>query len=191
MRFGKRRIDPVAEEQAFLEGVYSRMKPLLHKLILSQGATESEAEDILQEAFLRLWQKVEILQDLPERKCFNYVYTTVKNTALTYLGRKSRQGAQVHAFPLPSLRLLRCFLPLLNTKCAENASPCPALAGSSPGCWRIIGRFPIFGGGEWDNAKERGSAAPGRRNLAEAKRRSSRRKHERLDIETEYDMIKA
>lgn len=94
MRFGKRRIDPIAEEQAFLEGVYSRMKPLLHKLILSHGATESEAEDILQEAFLRLWQKVEVLQDLPERKCFNYVYSTVKNTALTYLGRKSRQGAQ-------------------------------------------------------------------------------------------------
>ena len=94
MRFGKRRIDPIAEEQAFLEGVYSRMKPLLHKLILSQGATESEAEDILQEAFLRLWQKVEILRDLPEKRCFNYVYTTVKNTALKYLGRKSRQGAQ-------------------------------------------------------------------------------------------------
>ena len=94
MRFGKRRIDPIAEEQAFFEGVYSRMKPLLHKLILSQGATESEAEDIFQEAFLRLWQKVEILQELPEKRCFNYVYTTVKNTALTYLGRKSRQGAQ-------------------------------------------------------------------------------------------------
>ena len=72
-RFGKRRVDPIAEEQAFLEGVYSRMKPLLHRMILSLGATEHEAEDILQEAFLRLWQKVETLILLPERKCFNYV----------------------------------------------------------------------------------------------------------------------
>ena len=94
MRKWKRRIDPVAEEQAFLEGVYGRMKPLLHKLILSQGASEHEAEDILQEAFLRLWQKVETLRELPEKKCFNYVYTTVRNTAMTYLGRKTRQGTQ-------------------------------------------------------------------------------------------------
>ena len=92
MRFRKRRIDPIAEEQAFLEGVYSRMKPLLHKLILSQGATESEAEDILQEAFLRLWQKVETLIELPERKCFNYVYTTARNTALSHLSKKARQA---------------------------------------------------------------------------------------------------
>ena len=94
MRFGKRRVDPIAEEQAFLEGVYSRMKPLLHKLILSQGATETEAEDILQESFLRLWQKVEYLQELPERKCFNYVYTTVRNTALSHLKGKSRRLTQ-------------------------------------------------------------------------------------------------
>ena len=94
MRFGKRRVDPIAEEQAFLEAVYSRMKPLLHKLILSQGATESEAEDILQESFLRLWQKVEYLQELPERKCFNYVYTTVRNTALSHLKGKSRRLTQ-------------------------------------------------------------------------------------------------
>ena len=94
MRFGKRPIDPVAEEQAFLDGVYSRMKPLLHRLILSLGASEHEAEDILQEAFLRLWQKVETLRDLPEKRCFNYVYTTVRNTALSYLSRKPRQGAQ-------------------------------------------------------------------------------------------------
>ena len=91
MRFRQRPIDPIAEEQAFLEGVYSRMKTLLHKLILSQGATESEAEDILKEAFLRLWQKVETLIELPERKCFNYVYTTVSNTTLSHLSRKARQ----------------------------------------------------------------------------------------------------
>ena len=94
MRFRKRPIDPVAEEQAFLEGVYSRMKPLLHRLILSQGASESEAEDILQEAFLRLWQKVEMLQELPEKRCFNYVYTTVRNTSLHHLSRASRQSSQ-------------------------------------------------------------------------------------------------
>ena len=94
MRFGKRRVDPIAEEQAFLEGVYSRMKPLLHRMILSLGATEHEAEDILQEAFLRLWQKVETLILLPERKCFNYVYTAVRNTALSYLRRSSQYGTQ-------------------------------------------------------------------------------------------------
>jgi RNA polymerase sigma factor (sigma-70 family) len=37
---------------------------------------------------------VEYLQELPERKCFNYVYTTVRNTALTYLSRKSRRLTQ-------------------------------------------------------------------------------------------------
>ena len=94
MRFGKRRVDPIAEEQAFLEEVYSRMKPLLHRMILSQGASEHEAEDILQEAFLRLWQKVETLIRLPERKCFNYVYTAVRNTALSYLSRTPGRGTQ-------------------------------------------------------------------------------------------------
>ena len=91
MRFGKRP-DPAAEEQAFLEGIYCRMKPILHRLILSLDASEHEAEDILQEAFLRLWQKVETLCRLPENRCFNYVYTTVRNTAISYLARRSRQG---------------------------------------------------------------------------------------------------
>ena len=94
MRFGKRRVDPIAEEQAFLEEVYGRMKPLLHRMILSLGASEHEAEDILQEAFLRLWQKVETLILLPERKCFNYVYTAVRNTALSHLRRSSRRLTQ-------------------------------------------------------------------------------------------------
>ena len=102
MRFRNRPIDPVAEEQAFLEGVYSRMKPLLHRLILSHGASEHEAEDILQEAFLRLWQKVETLMELPERKCFNYVYTTVRNVTLSNLGRKSRQETRLLEENIPS-----------------------------------------------------------------------------------------
>ncbi len=104
MRFRKRPIDPIAEEQAFLEEVYSRMKPLLHRMILSQGASEHEAEDILQEAFLRLWQKVETLILLPERKCFNYVYTTVCNTALSHLGKKARQAVQPldESVPVPA-----------------------------------------------------------------------------------------
>ena len=102
MRFKKRPTDPVAEEQAFLEGVYSRMKPLLHRLILSLGATEDEAEDILQEAFLRLWQKVETLRGLPEKQCFNYVYTAVRNTALRHLSRSSRQGTRPLEEELPA-----------------------------------------------------------------------------------------
>jgi len=87
----KRPNDLVGENQLFLEELYSRMKPLLGRLIQSLGASESEAEDILQEAFLRLWQKVELLRGLTERKCFNYVYTTVRNTAFTHLGRTGRQ----------------------------------------------------------------------------------------------------
>ena len=37
---------------------------------------------------------METLRELPERKCLSYVYTTVRNTAMTYLGRKARQGTQ-------------------------------------------------------------------------------------------------
>ena len=55
---------------------------------------KTEAEDILHEAFLRLWQKVETLRDLPEKRCFNYVYTTVRNTALSHLRRSSRRLTQ-------------------------------------------------------------------------------------------------
>ena len=102
MRFGKRPIDPVAREQAFLEGVYRRMGPLLHRRILSLGASEQEAEDILQESFLRLWQRVEYLRELPEKKCFNYVYTTVNNAALTHLGRAARRAAQPLDEDLPA-----------------------------------------------------------------------------------------
>ena len=104
MRKKERPIDLVAGDQAFLEGVYRRLKPLLHRLILSQGAAGSDAEDILQEAFLRLWQKVDKLRGMSDRRCFNYVYTTVRNTALSWLGRRSRQGTQPldEAFPAPA-----------------------------------------------------------------------------------------
>ena len=91
MRVKNRSADPVRENQAFLEGLYGRMKPLLLRLIRSMNASESETEDILQESFLRLWEKVDRLRSLPEKKCFSYVYTTVKNTALKQLRSASRQ----------------------------------------------------------------------------------------------------
>ncbi len=101
MRKIDRPVDLVAEDRAFLEEVYSRLKPLLHRLILSQGAAETDAEDILQEAFLHLWQKVDKLREMPDRRCFNYVYTTVRNSALSWLSCKSRQGTRPLAEELP------------------------------------------------------------------------------------------
>ncbi len=83
-------IDPIQADRAFLEGLYRRWKDLLYAHVRSLGAGEAEAEDVLQESFLHLWEKVETLRGLPERRLFNYVYTTVHNAALSHLGRKRR-----------------------------------------------------------------------------------------------------
>ncbi len=90
MRSGGRPADPIAADQAFLEGLYHQYKALLWAHVRSLGAAEAEAEDILQEAFLHLWEKVDKLRSLPERRRFNYVYTAVRNTAFTHLSRHSR-----------------------------------------------------------------------------------------------------
>lgn len=90
MRRKEKPIDPVRADQAFLDGLYHRHKDLLYAHIRSLGVAESEAEDILQEAFLRLWEKVERLRGLPERQQFSYAYTAVHNTALTWLARSRR-----------------------------------------------------------------------------------------------------
>ena len=90
MRRKEKPVDPIRADQAFLDGLYHRHKDLLYAVVRSLGVAESEAEDILQEAFLRLWEKVERLRSLPEKRCFNYVYTTVRNTAFSHLSRRAR-----------------------------------------------------------------------------------------------------
>ncbi|MBR4703344.1 MAG: sigma-70 family RNA polymerase sigma factor [Oscillospiraceae bacterium] len=83
-------IDPIQADRAFLEGLYRRWRDLLYAHARSLGAGEAEAEDVLQESFLHLWEKVETLRGLPERRLFNYVYTTVHNAALSHLARRGR-----------------------------------------------------------------------------------------------------
>ncbi len=83
-------IDPIEADRAFLEELYRRWRDLLYAHARSLGAAETEAEDVLQESFLHLWEKVETLRGLPERRQFSYVYTTVHNAALSHLARRGR-----------------------------------------------------------------------------------------------------
>lgn len=57
--------------------MFSEIYKILHNTV--------EAEDVLQEALIRLCDKVSLLRELDERKKINYVITTVKNQAKNHI----------------------------------------------------------------------------------------------------------
>ena len=72
------------EERVFFTELYQRYKRLIYSVAKHYAASETEAEDIMQDAVERLLKRVPKLMDLPGCTLPTYLVYTVRSTAVNY-----------------------------------------------------------------------------------------------------------
>ena len=113
--YGKEGMDPVSssvepelnDEQLLLRvaagnrvafgTLYDRFCRPLYSLAFKMLASESEAQDILQEVFLSVWKKAPMF-DPARGSAFSWVVTQVRNRAIDRLRSHRRRGELIEAF---------------------------------------------------------------------------------------------
>ena len=76
-------------EAAFRQ-VYTHFFPRLYQFAFAMIKTREPAEEIVEDVFVRIWQKRETTPAI--RNLRVYLYTATKNAALNYLSQKARQN---------------------------------------------------------------------------------------------------
>lgn len=77
--------------QDFMIQVYDAYGRLMFSI--AQEMAPKDTEDIVQESLLRLIAKVDLLQTLDQARLVNYVSTTTKHTAYTFLRKKKKEDS--------------------------------------------------------------------------------------------------
>lgn len=78
-------------EQAFMTELYKKHERLMFFVAKQYAADTFEAEEIMQNALVRLLQKEETLQGLNTYAKVNYIVTTVRHTAINYRKKRDRE----------------------------------------------------------------------------------------------------
>jgi RNA polymerase sigma-70 factor (ECF subfamily) len=79
-----------AGDQAAFKSVYAAFYKRLYQFALAIVKTREAAEEIVEDVFIRIWQKRAELSSV--RNLRVYLYTATKNTALNYLSKKARES---------------------------------------------------------------------------------------------------
>lgn len=80
-------------DRAYMEWVFHTYHRLMYHYIMEKLNDPWQADDVMQEAIIKLIDKIDVLRRLSESKRRNYVITTAKNTAISYLRREAvRKG---------------------------------------------------------------------------------------------------
>jgi RNA polymerase sigma-19 factor, ECF subfamily len=79
-----------AGDQAAFKLVYASFYKRLYQFALAIVKTREAAEEIVEDVFIRIWQKRADLSAV--RNLRVYLYTATKNTALNYLSKKARES---------------------------------------------------------------------------------------------------
>jgi RNA polymerase sigma-70 factor (family 1) len=79
-----------AGDQAAFKLVYGAFYKRLYQFAFAIVKTREAAEEIVEDVFIRIWQKREDLSSV--RNLRVYLYTATKNTALNYLSKKARES---------------------------------------------------------------------------------------------------
>ena len=82
------------DDRAFMEEVYESFNRHMYSVIYKITKDSWITEDVMQTAIVKLIEKVRLLRSLTKPKLINYISTTARNTALTYI-RDNSKIAQV------------------------------------------------------------------------------------------------
>ena len=84
------------KDQQALEKLYDRYSKLLYTLILRIVRSTTEAEDVLQEVFLQVWNKAELYSSL-RRNLLTWLVTLSRNRAIDQLRSKSHRQQKLRS----------------------------------------------------------------------------------------------
>lgn len=85
-------------QRKFMENIYEKFYSEMKRKALSVVGNESDAEEIVQECFIKLIRKVDTLMRIDSNKLPLYLFAAVKNTAINFAKHKSYEnGFIVHS----------------------------------------------------------------------------------------------
>lgn len=80
-------------DRTYMEWVFQTYHRLMYHYIMEKLNDPWQADDVMQESVVKLIDKIDVLRRLSESKRRNYIITTAKNTAISYLRREAvRKG---------------------------------------------------------------------------------------------------
>lgn len=84
------------DEKSKFESIYYRHKNALYHQAMSIVKNEIDAEDILQEAFIKIAKNIKSIKDIKSKETTSFLLVITKNTAYDYI----RKSSKTVEFPL-------------------------------------------------------------------------------------------
>jgi len=79
-----------AQDRAFMEQFYEQYHKLMYSQINKLTQNNDDAEEIMQEVWIRLIEKVSVLQTMPRERLVNYSVSVARYTAYAFFRKKKR-----------------------------------------------------------------------------------------------------
>ena len=83
-------VDIEAEEKSKFESIYYRHKNALYHQAMSIVKNEKDAEDVLQEAFIKIAKNLKLISDIKSKETVSFLLVITKNTAYDYIRKSSK-----------------------------------------------------------------------------------------------------
>ena len=83
-------VDMTADDKNKFEDIYYRYKNALFHQAINIVKNEKDAEDILQEAFIKIAKNINSIKDVKSKETISFLIVITKNTAYDYIRRSSK-----------------------------------------------------------------------------------------------------
>ena len=83
-------MDMETDEKSKFESVYHRHKNALYNQAMSIVKNEKDAEDILQEAFIKIAKNIKSINDVKSKETLSFLLVITKNTAYDFIRKNSK-----------------------------------------------------------------------------------------------------
>lgn len=94
-------IDMNTDEKNKFEAIYYRYKNALYHKAMSIVKNENDAEDVLQEAFIKIARNIKLIKDIKSKETVSFLFVITKNTAYDYI----RKSSKITELPLSETEL--------------------------------------------------------------------------------------
>lgn len=81
-----------ADETNKVEAIYNKYKNILYYKALNIVKKETDAEDILQEAFIKIAKNIKAVKNIDSKETASFLIVIVKNTAYDYIRKTSKKA---------------------------------------------------------------------------------------------------
>ena len=94
-------VDMNTDEKNKFETIYYRYKNALYHQAMSIVKNENDAEDVLQEAFIKIARNIKLIKDIKSKETVSFLFVITKNTAYDYI----RKSSKITELPLSETEL--------------------------------------------------------------------------------------